>query len=79
MVTSNSGLVDVGRGKTNQRFYSRRHNTVFLALCGLRDLQNLSTSCFAINLVGLALALAGASTFLTSVSRVWGLSKLPHL
>ena len=76
VVTSNSGLVDVWRGKTNQRFYRRRHNTVISAHCGLRDLQNLSTSCFAINLVGLALALAGASTLLTSVSCVWGLSKV---
>ena len=42
-------------------------------------MQNLSTFCFAINLVGLALTLACASTLFTSQSRVWGLSKLPHL
>ena len=49
VVTSNGGLVDVWRGKTNQLFYRRRHNTVISAHCVLRDLQNLSTSCFAIN------------------------------
>ena len=39
VVTSNSGLVDVWRGKTNQRFYKRRHNTVISAHCVLRDLH----------------------------------------
>ena len=75
-MTSSSGLVDVWGDKTNQRFYRRRHNTVILAHRSLRDLQNLSTFCFAINLVGLALILACASTLLTSESRVWGLSKV---
>ena len=65
-----------GDGKTNQRFYRRRHNTVNSAHRGLRDLQNLSSFCFPINLVGLALTLACASTLLTSESRVWGLSKV---
>ena len=76
VVTSSSELVDVWGGKTNQRFYRRRHNTVFSAHRGLCDLQNLSTFCFAINLVGLTLTLACASTLLTSESRVWGLSKI---
>ena len=69
-MTSSSGLVDVWGDKTNQRFYRRRHNTVISAHCGL------STFCFAINLVGLALTLACASTLLTSESRVWVLSKV---
>ena len=72
VVTSNSGLVVVWGGKTNQRFSRRRHNTVFSPHCGLRDLQILSTSCFAINLVGLALTVACASTLLTSESRCLG-------
>ena len=42
-------------------------------------LQNLTTFCFAIILIGLALTLACASTLFTSDSHVWGLSKLPHL
>ena len=41
---------------------------------GLRDLQILSTFCFVVYLVGLALTLARASTLLTGKSRVWGLS-----
>ena len=75
-MTSSSGLADVWGGKTNQRFYRRRHNTVISAHRGLRDLQNLSTFCFVVYLVGLALTLACASTLLTSESRVWGLSKV---
>ena len=74
VVSSSSALGDVWGGKTNQRFYIRRHNTVNSAHRGLRDLQNLSSFCFAINLVGLALTLTCAVTLRTSESCVWGLT-----
>ena len=69
-MTSGSGLAYVwGRQDQSTFFQTKAHR-------GLRDLQNLSTFCFVVYLVGLALTLACTSTLLISESRVWGLSKV---